>query len=323
MDARHGELQKVGLHRLDDPGAGERLALHRRCFRILCDNSDAHAAAAAIVQAYAASVDVPRLVPCTRSITGQDRRAETALAAAPEGPQRAPPRGGPSRLLRRRRSGAAPWTDTDLVDLGALMRRLTDRPRPRQRRPRGSSSPQPAPGSGRLIRRGDGDNAACVPEIWRAGTVSRSLVEGSGQRPGAPDAPAPEGAPRGLAPASGAAAPGREVPQRTRSSPLRAHAPPRLRGMPDAAWLRPARLFGHEPVRQAAASTAPRALPGATASPWPWPPPPWPMTVRPSAPRSSPSRGPWRTCPRPPRPLPGAGRTAARCDVHGDLTVTC
>lgn len=89
--------------------------------RILCDNSDSKAAAAAIVQAYAASVDVPdwclaafdldkigRLATALTTLNTVALPGETDFFAAA--------------------SGADTLDDTDLVDLGALMRRLTDQP---------------------------------------------------------------------------------------------------------------------------------------------------------------------------------------------------
>jgi hypothetical protein len=89
--------------------------------RMLSDNSDPKAASAAIVQAYAASVDVPdwclaafdldKIGPLAAALTTLNRVAlpgETDFFAAA--------------------SGADTLDDTDLVDLGALMRRLTDQP---------------------------------------------------------------------------------------------------------------------------------------------------------------------------------------------------
>jgi hypothetical protein len=93
--------------------------------RILCDNSDPKAAAAAIVQAYAASVDVPDWCLAAFDLakigdaSGPLAKALKAVNAA------ALP--GASDFYSAA-SGADTLDDTDLVDLGALMRRLTDRP---------------------------------------------------------------------------------------------------------------------------------------------------------------------------------------------------
>ena len=99
---------------------------------------------------------------------------------------------------------------------------------------------------------------------------------------------------------------------------------PKLRGMPDAdrAPHRPD-SSGHEPVHPAATRPHRGAPPGASGVSVALVAAAVALEVCPSAPRPSSSRGPWRTCPRPPPLSPGDGRTTAVCDVHGDLTVTC
>ena len=92
--------------------------------QILAANSDAEAAAAAIVQSYAASVDVSDwclLALKLSQIGGRNGALSSALKALKTSP--APDYADFCAAA----SGADTLDDTNLVDLGALMRRLTDR----------------------------------------------------------------------------------------------------------------------------------------------------------------------------------------------------
>ena len=92
--------------------------------RILAAHSDPEAAAAAIVQSYAASVDVADWCLLALKLS-QIRKEPDSLATALTLLEKTRPPGAAEFCAAA--SGADTLDDTDMVDLGALMRRLSDR----------------------------------------------------------------------------------------------------------------------------------------------------------------------------------------------------
>jgi hypothetical protein len=148
--------------------------------RVLADNSAADAAAAAIVQSYAASVDVRDwclIALYLREIGNGSGPLATALRKL-NGLKRPEP-----AAFFDAASGADIGDDTDLVDLGALMRRLTD-----QTTNRGTATP---------VSRAAADVHGAIRKAIIARRASGGLAgrDGLSVRLVVPPVSAPEGAP--------------------------------------------------------------------------------------------------------------------------------